>query len=218
MPRGEGLEGRAEKEKQGDITLKELNELTRNLDFKIFEMQDQLYEDNPNMSLDERMGIQDQETHKLIEGLVEKLEQKKERFRQVFETEQGSKYFVTQQGESVRIKRTNGERYAQGDLQPPTRKIFFIDQNEFDRLPDKRAEKLRDVKIRQAEYQEGAYPVELNIDGFGWEIVFEEGEDPNGERYLVMKGSRPADHEIDKSSDQLVGGFHMGHKITEIIK
>jgi|GEM_PF-4137786 len=146
---------------------------------------------------------------KIIENLLKKLLEQKNRFAHVFATELGSTYFVTQDGQSLRFRvdRRNGQM----SIQPIMKNIFFIDESGFEIV--KNAIKMdfyplfhNNVPI--FEPQVGLYPLELNSESSHGEIVFEKTPTK-----LMIKGSRYRDEEIQK---QIFGGLHIGHKITKI--
>ncbi|MFA6537388.1 MAG: hypothetical protein WCT18_03230 [Patescibacteria group bacterium] len=145
----------------------------------------------------------------LIEGLLKKLMEQKDRFAHVFATEIGSTYFVTKDGQSLRFRvdRETGEI----DIQQIMKNIFFTDESGFEII--KNARKLAffsiiDHAITTTAPKIGSYPLELNSVSLYGEIVFE-----TTPTTLTIKGSK---YPNEKIQDQIFGGLHIGHQITKI--
>ena len=74
-------------------------------------------------------------TQILSRELLNKLLQQKNRFKNVFITASGSRYFVLTSGENFRIKSQNKDAInRQYELQPILKHLFFIDPKEWERL------------------------------------------------------------------------------------
>lgn len=145
----------------------------------------------------------------IVKKFTEKLKNEKEKFQNIFETENGSLYFITKNGESLRIKKDGNE----AKIQPICRKVFFVEEKTFNELMENRRyldEYLLAHKIKTCPAKTGAHPFEFQIIGFP-EIIYEVNE---GE--LKIHGTKyEKGEEIQKS---FVSGFHLGHKIINIIK
>jgi hypothetical protein len=165
-----------------------------------------IYSDFRDAKLDEDSR---ESRERMTKEFIEKLKREKDKFQHVFETESGSVYFVAQTGESIRFKNENGKIKDQ----PIVRKTFFISEEVSGELMKNRKnmdEYLLSNEITLCSFDLGTRPLEFWIIGFP-EIVY---ECSNGK--LQIKGTKRDDKEkIDKV---FASGFHVGHKITNIIK
>jgi len=148
--------------------------------------------------------------HQLHQNLVEKFIADKEKLAHIFQTEQGSYYFVLRSGHSWRIK--SEERGLTS--QPIIDNIFFIDKKTAREILDDHsrgdAQNLIDREIKCVDYQKGACPFEIGIHNYNRPAIEKAG------RYIRILGTMPPDR--DKLEKQISCGTHIGHEITEIIK
>lgn len=146
---------------------------------------------------------------------IKKLESQKDRFKFIFETSHGSKYFVLEDGHSLRIKNEkNSDNENIYKIQPVMSKIFFVDKENFEKIKNIRdLDYLIGEPIPKITIKEGVYPIELNSTTMPAEIVY--SEDDNN---ITLSGSRYKDTPDEQMKDQLFGGFHLGHEISKIIK
>jgi hypothetical protein len=153
-------------------------------------------------------------------NFIETLLKEKVRFDKIFRTSNGSLYFQLQSGEVLRMKNIptkdefsagNEERTFQ--VQPIMSNLFFISRSEMERISIislQPGEQLQTVP-----YEQGAVPFDINKRGYPSQIVFE--IDNNG--ILTLKGTvfRNEHGNVEILDDQLVGGYHRGHPITNVI-
>jgi len=158
---------------------------------------------------------------------VEQLLFEKERFSRVFKTSNGSTYFHLKTGQTLRAKIIPDQyEFMIGEgkhlkFQPIMRELFFVSQEEADRLKEgfgRNRQFLPAEEIVVTEYGLGASPFELNVvyDSEGaTQVVFEKKDNK-----LLLKGSEWKDlHGIKNfDAEQLVGGIHLGNPIVEVLK
>jgi hypothetical protein len=154
---------------------------------------------------------------KLRSDFVEKLLLEKERFNKVFKTANGSVYFILETGETIRAKMVVDKyEFDEGDGQhfmfsPLMNNLFFLPQDESERLA--RVEDLSPgEKIKTVPYGLRVVPFEINIRGFGSQVVFE-----NNSGELLLIGTQTLGAEELDTEGNLVG-THLGHPIIEIVK
>ncbi|HVZ66966.1 MAG TPA: hypothetical protein VG917_01770 [Patescibacteria group bacterium] len=151
----------------------------------------------------EERSIKEQQ---LIQGFIDKQIKEKDRFQNVFKTDQGSVYFTLSTGESLRIKQREGK----WEMQPICRKIFYTDNDTADEFEEdvrkghSEYEPIIGKPISTTELKIGATPIEFEILGGTPPIAFEESPGK-----IVIKG----DH-----MGFFASGYHRGHPITEVIK
>ena len=200
------------------------------LPFKIDELKNILKElqEQEEIIWDENID-EDSKIAKIIENrkkLVETFILEAGRFDKVFETSLGSVYFVLSSGESLRAKHFSKNNYSSpyfpevehfgfGSIK---QNIFFLDSVEVDRLTKSDFLFYHGSNISTVDYAIGMHPFELNIDGFGFRIVFEMEDN-----ILKLIGTESEDREGNKKIDtnesqEVTGGTHIGHPITKIIK
>ncbi|MEI7425583.1 MAG: hypothetical protein WCK16_01485 [Candidatus Moraniibacteriota bacterium] len=164
------------------------------------------------------------EEQKILQTFISELLTKKESFQFVFETENGSLYFVTKDGQSLRIKKENAEFKEQ----PIFNKIIFLSQAEHEKyiklkklglfqeylvafqdetfLPE--AER-NPYPFKKSTFSLGNYPLEIGTDSNSTKkVAFRETADQ-----LEILGTIQADGAIKKS---FASGIHNGHEITQI--
>lgn len=130
-------------------------------------------------------------------------------FRLIFKTSQGSTYFITYGGNSIRFKQ--GAEKAE----PTYEAIFFITEGESQRIseiisPLQNLDALSGQKIVLTDCRIGVCPLEINVLSEDERIVHERKGD-----FLLLKGTKVGDA---YKPDTLFGSIHIGHPITEIIK
>ncbi|MFA5961472.1 MAG: hypothetical protein WC848_02200 [Parcubacteria group bacterium] len=151
---------------------------------------------------------------RMMSEFVENLKIEKEKFKLVFETEKGSVYFVSKDGQSWRFKRDEDGKIND---QPIVNKIFFVSDEEAERILEfKRAdpnwqENIIGFEIRQSEFKEGVRPVEMGIKSSHQKLFFEEG----GGKIKLAKVVFVHNNEED---DQFAAGIHIGHAVSRIWK
>ena len=148
--------------------------------------------------------IRIQREQALITAFLQEQLAEKDRFRHVFRTEKGSTYFVFMGGESVRMKQDRD----QVKLQPPCKKIFYVDASQGASLQALERghffqEKILNMPIQTVPCQEGAAPIEFGL------------------THLPPIAFNEHDNEIVLLGDKMgifASGYHHGHPITEILK
>jgi len=154
---------------------------------------------------------------KLIEEekkFLEELMESKERFKKIFKTEKESIYFILETGESLRFKRSSGEFGEKLKSQPVLERVFFISEEEAERIKKEHLLEWPGGTINIINYRVGAVPFELNVYKYPSKIVFKEEENS-----LKIIGSEFVNEDGKISQDEnLSGGYHIGHPITEIIR
>ncbi|MEI6296887.1 MAG: hypothetical protein WCO84_04560 [bacterium] len=135
-------------------------------------------------------------------GYMQELLKSKEKFLNVFKTENGSLYFVVKSGQSLRFKKQEtGNGDFETKINPIMDKIFFIDEGEvYEIMKEDKIELNEEKIIKIVKYGIGVRPFELNFykDRSTKMEIVEIGSDN-----ILVKGFAP---------------YHIGHKITEIIK
>ncbi len=151
---------------------------------------------------------------------VQNLLLEKDRFDKIFKTSSGSIYFQIKTGETLRAKMMpDKHEFAEGEgehfkFQPILNNLFFVLASEVEKAT--KGDLYPGEKLKTTTYELGACPLELNIHGYGSQIVFEEKD---GFLYLIGTALvRGAGEKIIETDHNLVGGYHVGHPITEIIK
>ncbi len=149
-----------------------------------------------------------QAEQKVIREFISSLIEKKEEFKHVFETETGSIYFVSENGNSWRFKKVRDEY----NIQPVLRKIIFIDDKEASRIKELlensiNSEKLIGARLKKYKLKKGLIPFEFCFADQA-DIEYDESEDE-----LVIKGQRLENGKLDV---HFFPGIHMGHKVVKI--
>ena len=145
------------------------------------------------------IDLEDEEIEEGISYSLEKILESPNDWDKIFLTETGSIY-LSKNGSCQRWKKIDDYWHRQ----PATKRLFFLNQeNEKKLISDLKEQDylpfdLRcNIELDLTEYAIGSYPLELGIEGFADPEILEEG---------------------DRISIRLIGPFHLGHKITEIIK
>lgn len=145
------------------------------------------------------IDLEDEEIEEGISYSLEKILESPNDWDKIFLTETGSIY-LSKNGSCQRWKKIDDYWHRQ----PATKRLFFLNQENEKKLISELKEQghlpfdLRgNIELDLTEYAIGSYPLELGIEGFADPEILEEG---------------------DRISIRLIGPFHLGHKITEIIK
>ena len=145
------------------------------------------------------IDLDDEELEEGISYSLEKILNNPNDWDKIFLTETGSIY-LSKNGSCQRWKKIDDYWHRQ----PATKRLFFLNQENEKKLISELKEQghlpfdLRgNIDLDLTEYAIGSYPLELGIEGFADPEILEEG---------------------DRISIRLIGPFHLGHKITEIIK
>jgi len=150
-------------------------------------------------------------------NFIQELERQKEKFKYIFETEKGSKYFVLNTGEVIRFRFGSSINGVGFHPEPISGKVFFVDQTQCDELlPITKSlygQEIFDKEIKKAPLADGVHPIEMNSEIAGpTEIEFDEDDDT-----IIIRACRDTKTKVlDKKN--LSGGFHIGHKVVKIIK
>ena len=146
------------------------------------------------------INLEDEEIEEGISYSLEKILESANDWDKIFLTETESVYLVSDNGGCQRWKKIDDYWHRQ----PATKRLFFLNQeNEKKLISDLKEQDylpfdLRgNIELDLTEYAIGSYPLELGIEGFADPEILEEG---------------------DRISIRLIGPFHLGHKITDIIK
>ena len=96
---------------------------------------EQKVEETKNKLYDGDIAPTTESRREIIVGLLEDLLNHKEKFKNVFKTENGSTYFILNSGESIRIKKQTPSKWeSEYEIQPLLKKIFFIAPEDWDKL------------------------------------------------------------------------------------
>ena len=146
------------------------------------------------------IDLEDEEIDEEISYSLEKILESANNCDKIFLTETESVYFVRDNDSCQRWKKIDDYWHRQ----PATKRLFFLNQENEKKLISELKEQdylpfdLRgNIDLDLTEYAIGSYPLELGIEGFADPEILEEG---------------------DRISIRLIGPFHLGHKITKIIK
>jgi hypothetical protein len=146
------------------------------------------------------INLEDEEIDEEISYSLEKILESANNYDKIFLTETDSIYLVRDNDSCQRWKKIDDYWHRQ----PATKRLFFLNQENEKKLISELKEQdylpfdLRgNIDLDLTKYAIGSYPLELGIEGFA---------DPD----MIEKG--------DRISIRLIGPFHLGHKITKIIK
>lgn len=217
LKHSESVAGQAKSEKSKEVLGETLVDLR-----KIFlEKLDVLDDDE---TLDTKGKIE--EKQKIISNFIDELLANKEKFSKVFQTENGSFYFVSEEGQSWRFKREEDGELRE---QPMLNKIVFLSPEEKDRFLELKNSRFfqenlvafqgnsqwipedqrKPYKIKKADFEEGNFPLEIGAYHLP-EVIFNETDDS-----IEILGVRKYDGSIEKCFSS---GIHLGHAITKIHK
>lgn len=144
---------------------------------------------------------------------IAKLLQERDRFTEVFRTEQGSIYFVAADGTSWRFKQKN-ERVR---MEPPMTTIVYLNEQGKEKLMSLKdpglgwQESIFFAPIPTVELAAGTQPLEIGVVGYGGRVVFTH----TNNELTIVGIDRTGQGDLDYS---FASGLHLGHKVTEIIK
>ena len=172
---------------------------------------------NPNGHFDvtKYNEFYDRETRKLIDELIKE----SERFKYVFQTANGSIYFVLETGESQRLKCSQG-KFEWSSIQPLLKNLFFVSGSESERILKliresyKGYDALLGIPLEEVNLGVGVHPVELNMHHAPKD--FDTLLERSGDR-IVLKAQK---HEWDDHNEpgQISNGIHIGNAVTNIVK
>ena len=154
--------------------------------------------------------LQDQ----IHQELVRQLTQESARFRHMFETTQGSRYFELFSGHSLRIKATDG-KFGESSIQPMLKNVFFITPAAAEQMLEigKKYESynpLLGLSFESSSLVVGAMPVELNM---LYNKPFDDTIIKYSERGVVLAAP------VNQRSGQFhISGMHIGTQIVNILK
>ncbi len=170
-------------------------------------------------------GKTDEATYKsaydeAVRGLIDNLIKEQSRFSHIFQTDQGSVYFILPTGHSQRIK-AEGGKFGLGSRQFMTKEIFFISPAEQERIfnivreaQERRYNALLGTAIQTVPLSVGSHPVELNIEGYN--PIFDARLERWEGSVIINGGGNELG--IPNHAPQISNGIHIGHKITRVIK
>jgi hypothetical protein len=153
-----------------------------------------------------------------------------EKFQHVFQTDQGSWYFVLPTNEAFRFKRMNVQDQQYYEPQFFTPQIFFLSEEEvglmksyFEQQNYDAAQDLKGFQFAPQPLREGVLPVE-----FGEEKISKDGVDVTSFQFQESDGKRTVhgaetlsfeyDDPNEKRKPETSPKFHIGHKISKIVK
>jgi hypothetical protein len=197
--------------KKESYSLSELEEKVRKFRDELFSKEDEMYDKKGNNEAGNFFEELRKMKRSLTEGFINELKKEKDRFKHIFETEKGSIYFVTENGESLRFKNDGKEIKDQ----PILKKIFFIEEAMSTEISQARASMETDYyvlnnKIKICNFRVGACPLEFWMASDSNEVVYQEDG-----KNLEILGIKRENGEEERA---FYGGFHIGHKINNIIK
>ena len=140
----------------------------------------------------------------LFDFIKTELEKHKNEYSNIFQTTNGSIYFVLDSGESYRIKYTDSNGY---DEQPICDKIFFVDSKTKTEIEEAKnyfqpEKKLLNKDWKTFPCKEGVFPIEFGIERFP-KINFSEKKD-----YINISGDEQG---------SFASGIHIGHSVIKEI-
>jgi hypothetical protein len=158
----------------------------------------------------EERDVAEKENNAIIKRCFDELLALKDGFEKVFETEQGSTYFLLKSGEVVRIKKKDAGYYPNSWYLPPmTKDIFFVSAGEMQKVINEYHKILSGKTINVVKCAVGVHPIELNT-LYDDVLVYDEV----GSDRVTFKGHQFSDGFFSNN----VTAIHCGNKITRIIK
>lgn len=146
------------------------------------------------------IDLEDEEFKEGISSSLERILKNEVDSDKIFLTEKGSVYFAKSDGSCHRWKKVDNYWHSQ----PIMKRLFFLDKENERKLISQSKEQrdlpydLRgNIELDLAECAVGSYPLELGAEGFA---------DPD------------IQEEVGRIKIRLIGPFHLGHRIIEIIK
>lgn len=151
----------------------------------------------------------EKENNEIIRRCLDELLALKDGFEKVFETEQGSIYFLLKSGEVVRIKKKDEYYPNSWQIPPITKNIFFVSADQLQKIIDEYHKILSGKTIDVVKCGIGAHPIDLGLIDDAVLVYDEVGSDR-----VTFKGYKFSDGDFSEN----VSGIHCGNKITRIIK
>lgn len=199
-------------------TFLNLIDLRKQLVDQIDQLEDRFDENRTKESLS--VAWLEQEKQTLIKNFITNLLKQKESFSSIFETEKGSIYFISKNGQSWRFKK-EGDSFKE---QPILNKIIFLSPGEakkyiqFKKCPlleeylvgmeDSISPECRNPYLfKKSTLSHGNIPLEIGSHDL-FPLVFEEDE-----KTLKIIGTRMSNGTIEKF---FASGTHNGHPISKI--
>lgn len=151
----------------------------------------------------------EKENNEIIKRCLDELLALKDGFEKVFETEQGSIYFLLKSGEVVRMKKKDEYYPNSWQMQPVRKDIFFVGAEEIQKIVSEYKYILSGKTIEVVPCGIGAHPIDLSMIDDAVLVYDEIGSDR-----VTFKGYKFSDGDFSEN----VSGIHCGNKITRIIK
>lgn len=155
----------------------------------------------------------------LIKKNIERLSREPEHFKNIFQTQRGSQYFVIPSGECLRFSKSKKGDF---DVEPVTKRTYFISTEEMQRikklrdnarfLTDEEKEKFT-YSFKKRELGEGLFPLEFGIAGMIEPIP---GPQDGLSEDVVLQGTLYV--QTDYKESILTTPIHFGNVITKILK
>ncbi len=154
-----------------------------------------------------------------MRALIESLIKESERFKHVFQTSNGSSYFVLNSGESQRIK-CSDNKFDSRSIQPLLNDLFFVSDAEFERLIKLvkgsylRYDALLGIPIEEVDFAVGAHPIELNMHHAPspFDILLERSGN------IMFLNAKKHEWDPPGLQGQISNGVHIGNRVVKIIK
>ena len=158
---------------------------------------------------EEEREVAEKENNEIIRRCLEELLELKDGFEKVFETEQGSTYFLLQSGEVVRIQKKDSFYPNSWYIPQITKDIFFVSTDELQKILNEYIRILSGKTINTVKCAVDAHPIELStFDDAA--LLYDEVESGK----VHFKGYKYSDGFFLSN----VSARHCGNKITRIIK
>lgn len=153
------------------------------------------------------------EKQKTISEMIEKLLGKKDLFGNVFKTENGSIYFVTESKNTLRFKKENGD----WSCYPIMSEIIFVEDKEAEKILEAiksglYSEYLLSSPIKISNIALGVFPFDFSLCGFP-RIAFTKKDG-----FITFRGTFMMNNGKEEVVESISSGVHLGHKIIDIIK
>jgi hypothetical protein len=155
-----------------------------------------------------------EEENQILSEFAEELIREKERFFRIFRTERGSIYFQIEGGECVRIASVHQkDGKTKRELQPMVEDLYLLEETPAKAILATKGllALLKDLPMKTAEYAPGAFPFEVNVVKDEKEKIMVDEEDDTITLIGTWRG-----RQID--TEKILGKWHVGHPISEIIK
>ncbi len=162
---------------------------------------------------------------KELKILINRLISEKERFGRIFQTKNGSVYFLLKSGESKRVKCKNG-KYDEYSIQPLVKDIVFVGEQDQKEMLKKCEESYRrydavlGMVLEEKVLEKGVCPVEFNL--YHYDRSFDTSLVREGSRFKIIASKRnmweDQNYLPEDQRGQISNGIHIGNPITKIIK